>query len=118
MKIIYRRKQDEKLCTDIKTAIKKLGTETANKLANLLNFILAFSNLKSLRGMPQYRLHALKGNRQAQYSLVITKSSKWRLIIHPLDENDNLLTAGINEMEMFVKAVTVEILEVSEHYDE
>lgn len=49
---------------------------------------------------------------------MINKSSKWRLIIHPLDENDNLLTAGINEMEMFVKAVTVEILEVSEHYDE
>lgn len=118
MKISYRNKKDEKLCNNTKAAIKKMGKEVAYKLADLLNLIESFPNLKSLWGMPQYRLHALKGNRQHQYSLVISKSSGWRLIVYPLDEDGNFLKAGNKEMEMLAKAVNVEIVEVSDHYEE
>jgi hypothetical protein len=39
------------------------------------------------------------------------------LIVYPLDENGKILTDRNNEKEMMAKAVMVEILEVSEHYD-
>ena len=68
-------------------------------------------------GFPQYRLHALSQNRNYQYSFVIHKGYKWRLIVYPLDESGNILKDKSNEREMLSKAVMVEILEVSEHYD-
>ena len=117
MKIIYSNKKTEKLCSDYKKAIKVLNKDVATKLSDLLNAIEAFPALSDLLGLPQYRLHALGQNRQYQYSLVIHKGYKWRLIIYPLDDNGDILKDKSNEKEMLSKAVMVEILEVSEHYD-
>ena len=117
MKIVYSNKKVEKLCENTNAAIKSLGKEVAIKLANLINAIEAFNNLYDLFALPQYRLHSLKGNRQNQYSLVIDKKYKWRLIVYPLDEDGKLLFKSENEKALLVKAVMVEILEVSEHYD-
>ena len=69
-----------------------------------------------MKGFPQYRLHSLEGNREHQYSLVIHKGYKWRLIIYPLDNEGKLLTDKSNENEMLSKAVMIEIVEMSEHY--
>ena len=117
MKIVYRNNKTERLCEDNKRAIKELGNEVARRLAELLNAIEAFPTLLDLRGFPQYRLHPLGYNRKYQYSFVIHKSYKWRLIIYPLDEQGNILKDNSNEIEMLSKAVMVEVLEVSEHYD-
>ena len=48
--------------------------------------------------------------------MVISKKTKWRLIIYPLDENENKLLDKSKETEMLKMAVMVEIVEVSEHY--
>ena len=117
MKILYSNKKTEKLCVDNKKAIIVLDPEVARKLSDLLNAIEAFPTLLDLKGLPQYRLHPLGYNRENQYSFVIHKGYKWRLIVYPLDEKGELLKNKNNEAEMLSKAVIVEILEVSEHYD-
>lgn len=117
MKIIYSNKKTEKLCSSFDKAVKTLNKDVATKLSDLLNAIEAFPTLLDLVGLPQYRLHALGHNREYQYSFVIHKGYKWRLIVYPLDENGNILKEKSNEKEMLSKAVMVEVLEVSEHYD-
>ena len=117
MKIIYSNKKVEKICIDFAKACKTLGKEVAIKLSDLLNAIESFPSLLDMKGFPQYRLHALKQDREHQYSFVIHKGYKWRLIVYPLDEEGNVLLDNSNEREMLVKAVMVEVLEVSEHYD-
>lgn len=117
MKIIYSNSKTERLCNDYKKAVKCLGNEVARKLSDLLNLIESFPTLLDLRGLPQYRLHSLKGNRKTQYSLTIHRNYKWRLVIYPLDNEGNVLKDKSNEIEMLSKAVMVDILEVSEHYE-
>lgn len=117
MKIVYHNKKVEKICEDDSKAVKELGRDVATKLSRLLDAIEAFSNMYDLFVLPQYRLHALHGDRVNQYSFVIHKGSKWRLIVYPLDESGKLLEDKTNEKEMLIKAVMVDILEVSEHYD-
>lgn len=117
MKIIYSNTKTEKLCEDYKKAVKELGADVARKLSDLLNAIESFPTLLDLKRLPQYRLHSLGYNRENQYSFVIHKGYKWRLIVYPLDEQGNVLKDKSNETEMLSKAVMVEVLEVSEHYD-
>ncbi len=117
MKIIYSNRKTEKICEDSKKAIKELGYDVARKLSDLLNAIEAFPTLLDLKVMPQYRLHPLFGNREYQYSFVIHKGYKWRLIVYPLNDKGEILKDKSNENQMLSKAVMVEVLEVSEHYD-
>ena len=117
MKILYSNKKTERYCNDFNKAVKEFGKEVTQKLFDLLNAIESFPTLLDLAGLPQYRLHALVQNRKNQYSFVIHKGSKWRLIVYPLDENGKLLTNRTNEKELLGKTVIVEILEISEHYD-
>lgn len=116
MKIIYSNKKTQKLCNDYKYAVRTLGNQVADKLMDLINAIESFPNLLDISHMPQYGLHSLTANREYQYSIVISKKTKWRLVIYPLDKNDELLTDKSNETKMLSMAVAVEILEVSEHY--
>ena len=117
MKIIYKNKKTEKLCEDTKKAIKVLGKDIAISLANLINAIEEFNCLYDISLFPQYRLHQLSNNRQYQYSLTIQRSSKWRLIIYPLDEDENIWKSYENEKIKLTKAVCIEVLEVSKHYE-
>lgn len=117
MKITYSNNKTEKICNDDKKAIRLLGPEVARRLSDLLIAIESFPTLLDLKGLPQYRLHSLGYDREYQYSFVIHKGYKWRLIVYPLDEQGNLLKDKSNENEMLSKAVMVEVLEVSEHYD-
>lgn len=117
MKIIYSNKKTEKLCEDFNKAVKDLGRDVAIRLSDLLTAIESFPTLLDMLGFPQYRLHALKQNRKHQYSFVIHKGYKWRLIVYPLDESGTILKEETNERIKLSKAVMVEVLEVSEHYD-
>lgn len=117
MKIVYSNRQTEKLCEDFNRAVKVLSKEVAVRLSNLLNAIESFPSLLDFYGLPQYRMHSLGQNREYQYSFVIHKGYKWRLIVYPLDENGEILKDKENERRMLSKAVMVEVLEVSEHYD-
>ena len=117
MKIIYSNKKTEKLCENYNKAVDAFGKEVAVRLSDLLNAIEAFPTLLDLLSFPQYHLHALSGNRKYQYSFVVHKNYKWRLIVYPLSKKGKMLTDKSNEREMLSKAVMVNIVEVSEHYD-
>lgn len=115
MKILYRNSKIKKLCTDEKFAIRNIGFEVTNKLFSVLNLIEASKNLKDILVLPQYKLHSLKGNRNDQYSIYLGKKTGFRLILIPLDENENVINS--NDMNLYVMAVCVELLEVSKHYE-
>lgn len=117
MKIIYHNAKTQKLCEDPNRSKKELGEIVATKLQILLFAIESLPNLFDLMAIPQFRLHALKGDRTNQYSLVIHKGSKWRLIIYPLDKNGLLVRNNGDEKKTLLESVIVEVLEVSEHYD-
>ena len=74
-------------------------------------------NLKDVSLVKHLRLHQLKGNRQDQYSITLLNSSKYRLIVYPIDENNNIMKSLDNEDLMFIKCIKIQIEEVSEHYE-
>ena len=117
MKICYANKKTQKLCEDELKATRELGKDVALSLMSLVNLIESFPNLNDLKAFPQYRLHALHQDRKHQYSFVINKRYKWRLIVYPMGDDEVILTDNSNETAMLTKAVQVEIVEVSEHYD-
>ena len=117
MKITYKNKKVHRLCTDIVESKKRLGPDVGLALIKLSILLENAENLKDISRFPQYRMHQLKGNRKNQYSITILKSSKYRLILYPLDEDESVLESLDNEMLMLVKCVCIKIEEVSEHYE-
>ena len=117
MKINYSNNKTKKICEDYNKAVRDLGSDVAIRLFDLINALESFPTLLDLKGLPQYRLHPLGYNREYQYSFVIHKGYKWRLIVYPLDNQGNILEDKSNENEMLSRAVMIEIVEVSEHYD-
>lgn len=117
MTLLYKTKKLKKECNLLSEAIKKYGSELGKALLKLINLLENADNLKDISMMPQYRLHKLKGNRIDQYSITILKCSKYRLIIYPLDENNNIMYSRDNENLMFISCIKIQIEEVSEHYE-
>lgn len=117
MEIIYHNKKVEELSLDIKKAIKKLGKDVAENLHKLINLLESFSNLYDISMFPRYRFHLLKGDRKGQYSITLSKSSKRRVILYPLDEDGKIIIDFSNEKCALIKSIKVEIMEVSQHYE-
>lgn len=117
MQLYFKNVQVEKTCCDRKHATKELGSLVAKKLGHLIVRMYSAKSLLDLYVLPQYRVHKLKGDRQDQYSITICKSSPYRLIVYPLDENLNILKSGNDEKKMLAKALIIEILEVGDYHD-
>ena len=117
MELYFKNSNVEKLCTDGKYAIKKLGPEVGKKLGYLIVNLSQAHSLIDVYKMSQYRMHKLKGDRINQYSLTITKSSPYRVIIYPLDENKNILKSNQNEKQMLINTLCIEIVEVKDYHD-
>ena len=119
MKLIYYDSKTEEICKNINKATRFFGgnKNMALSLFSRINALVNAENLKDISRFPQYRMHQLKGNRKNQYSITILKSSKYRLILYPLDEDESVLESLDNEMLMLVKCVCIKIEEVSEHYE-
>ena len=83
----------------------------------LINILENAENLLDIYKLQSFKLHLLKGNRKDQYSLTILKSSKLRLIVYPIDENNNFMRSLDNQNLMFIKFIIIKIMEVSEHYE-
>ena len=117
MKLLYKNNKVDKICNNLKHATKVLGPVVAKRLMNIISILEDYENLYDFSKLPQYNLHSLHGDRKYEYSIVIMKNTKWRLIIYPLDENGKLITDKANEKELLVKSVKIEVREVSEHYE-
>ncbi len=112
---MYRDSKIEKLCCDEKCAIRKYGEKVATRLINVIRFMKDSSNLNDLLALKQYHLHQLKGDRYGEYSIYLGKTTGFRLIIIPLDENEKIIPP--NDINIYAKSVCVKIEEISKHYE-
>ena len=119
MKIIYTHVKTERQCNSLKEAIKLFGGNKglAKHLLARINAIEQADVLKDIIVMPTFRFHNLKGKLDGYFAIdVKTIRDKWRIILQPLDEKENVFDpCNIDEIAAVVKIV--EIREVSAHYE-
>ena len=124
MKIVYSSEKTEKACTDKKAAKKVFGgnNQLAVSLFACINAIDQAVTLIDIIRTPIFHFHSLKnkkGNDLKGYYAIDLKGRKepWRLILQPLDENEEPYpeTETIDRIAGTVRIV--EITEVSKHYE-
>ncbi|MEM9665489.1 MAG: killer suppression protein [Bacteroidota bacterium] len=110
MDLFFKDRKIERLCSNEKRQLKKLGKVGARRLqARLLDLRIALT-LEELRKVPG-RLHELTGNRKGQ--LAIDLDHPFRLIIEPtVDPPPQKATGGIDWKQ--VDAVT--IIEIKDYH--
>ncbi len=116
MKISYKTKKLEKECSNLFIAKKKYGQEVAEKLFRLINFIENSLTLQDIVSLPHFHFHALKGKRTGEYAIDLGRKLGYRLIIIPLNENDNPFNESINYSNS-IQIVHISVEEVSNHYE-
>ena len=119
MKIVYADKKIEKQCTSIKEANKLFGGNKtlAVSLLARINAIEQADVIHDIIVMKPFRFHNLKGDRDGYFAIdVKTIRDKWRIVLQPLDDNEQPYDpCHIDEIAKVVKVV--EISEVSPHYE-
>ena len=119
MKIIYANERVEQQCTSVKAATKLFGGDKSlvTSLFARINAIQSADVIKDVIAMPQFYFHNLHGKMEGLFAIdVKTRRDKWRIILCPLDENEeNFKPCHIDEIAGTVKIV--EIMEVSPHYE-
>ena len=119
MKIVYATSKIENLCTNQKMALKFFGGDKklAQNLFSRINAIKAASVIKDIVLMPNFHFHSLQGDLEGFFSIdVKTRRDKWRLILRPLDKDENVFhDCSIDKIANIVEIV--EIKEVSPHYE-
>ena len=124
MKIVYSGEKLEKACTDIKAATRLFGgnKQLAVSLLARINAIDSADTLIDIIRTPNLHFHNLrnkKGKNLKGYYAIDVKGRKepWRIILQPLDENEDPYpeTDSIDQIAGAVRIV--EITEVSKHYE-
>ncbi|MEA5073419.1 MAG: type II toxin-antitoxin system RelE/ParE family toxin [Eubacterium aggregans] len=117
MDIQYHDKKIEKLCNDYKKSKKQLGECVAEKLHMALNFMANAENLNDIAQMPTYHLHPLIGDRGGHFAMDLGRRLGYRLILIPVDENNNKWT-DFSQLDIIYKSTsTIILLEVTNHYE-
>lgn len=91
MQLLYNNSKVQKQCTDLKTAKKLFGGNAAlaTSLFARINAIQQASVIKDIVMMPTFHFHKLSGNMDGFFAIdVKTRRDPWRIIIQPLDENE------------------------------
>lgn len=119
MKVLFSNKKLNTYCTSVKAANKLFGGNRA-LVVSLMARIYAMERadvIKDIILMPTFRFHGLKGKMDGLFAIdVRSRKDKWRIIIQPLDENENaFIPCHIDQIADKVK--TIEIKEVSRHYE-
>lgn len=103
IEIEYKNKKVEKICTDANHAVKQLGDKVTKKLFQRIRELKAFECLGDIPSNLPYRREKLKGEENL-WSIRIDIA--YRLIINPIDFNDDIRK---------IKIIRIE--EVSNHYE-
>lgn len=69
MKVTYKSKKLEKICTDKQRSIKMYGIEMSNKIFSRIEQIKNSDSIKTLLMFQFGRCHALSNNRKGQYAM-------------------------------------------------
>ena len=115
MRILFKNKDVQKLCTNKKYAVKELGQQVALKFFSTINIIQASINLNDILKLPQYKLHKLKGDRKGVYSIYLGAKTGYRLELIPLDDNEKII--NVDDMSIYIKAVCIQIERITNHYE-
>ena len=119
MRIVYSNNKIEKQCNNLKEATKLFGGDKrlAISLLARINAIEQADVIKDIIMMPTFRFHNLKGKLDGYFAIdVKTIRDKWRIILQPLDEEENVFEpCNIDEIAAVVRIV--EVREVSAHYE-
>ena len=119
MRIIYANTKTEKQCNSLKEVTKLFGGDKklATSLLARISAIEQADVIKDIIVMPTFRFHNLKGKLDGYFAIdVKTIRDKWRIVLQPLDEEENVFDpCNIDEIAAVVKIV--EIREVSAHYE-
>lgn len=124
MKIIYPNEKVEKNCTDLSAASKLFGgnKHLAVSLLARINAIGEADTLIDIIVMPTFHFHSLTKKKDKDlkglYAIdVKSRKEPWRIILQPLDEQEQPFenTVSIDQIAGTVKIV--EITEVSNHYE-
>lgn len=119
MKVKYANEKTECQCTSLKAATKLFGGNKvlAISLLSRINALMAAEVIKDIIVNPQFHFHNLHGDREGLFAIdVKTRRDKWRIILCPLDENEETFhPCHIDKIATAVRIV--EITEVSAHYE-
>lgn len=119
MQLLYNNSKVQKQCTDLKTAKRLFGGKAALAISLFarINAIQQASVIKDIIMMPTFYFHRLSGNRNGYFAIdVKTRKDPWRIIIQPLDDNEEPYNpCNIDEIAGVVRIV--EVKEVSNHYE-
>ena len=91
VQLLYNNSKVQKQCTDLKTAKKLFGGNAAlaTSLFARINAMQQASVIKDIVMMPTFHFHKLSGNMDGFFAIdVKTRRDPWRIIIQPLDENE------------------------------
>lgn len=113
MKILYKNKKIEKLCSDKKVAIRELGLKVASKLFQALFILKEAHSLNEIFAIKTFNLHPLNGELKGKYSLYLGKMTGFRLILVLLNQEENK-KYDENTIE-YINVIMIE--EVSNHYE-
>lgn len=123
MEIIYHSERLEKQCTDLNKAKNVFGGQMklAVSLLARINAIEQAETLKDIVVMPTFRFHNLKNKNgrdlKGYFAIdVKTRRDPWRIILQPLDENEEPYE-NVEIDKVAFKVRIVEIMEVSNHYE-
>ena len=123
MKVNYSTEKVKNLCEDLRIAKKFFNGNTllANSLMARINALKQADTIKDIIVQPAFHFNKLinKNGRDLEgYFAIDVKSRReqWRIIIEPLDENEQTYNpCNIDEIAENVRVV--EIMEVSKHYE-
>lgn len=111
MKIVFKNKRLQKVCSNRNEAVKKYGAKVGGKLLLRLAQLQAFESLEDVSQKPPFRRHLLTGTYQGCFAVDLT--SRFRLIFEPVfEKNIKLEDSSLSEIKLIM------IMEVSNHYDD
>lgn len=116
MHIKYKTNKVEEICTNLKKAQKQLSQKIhAEKLIANINFIKSAKNFLDIIKYVPFHTHMLS---TGKFALDVNgRKCSYRMIIYPLDENGNRITADENFASKAKSIEVVMVEEVSNHYE-
>ena len=116
----YKSAELDELCHNRKKAAKKLAGFAEALLADI-NFIEQASSFNAIMSYPPFHCHPLghkKKDLTGFWGLDVKgRKTSWRIIVAPLDENENIITPGPDFMSVCKSITIIRIEEVSNHYE-
>ncbi|MFA5007589.1 MAG: hypothetical protein WC509_09050 [Candidatus Izemoplasmatales bacterium] len=117
MRIVYRTKQDERLCCDFAYARRRLGDDVAKRLMKAIDFAEAADALADFVHVPQFRFHPLKHTETHRFAIDLVKTSGMRLLLTALD-GDGRPVVKETALDVLLVECDFAVAEVSNHYEE